>query len=96
MARYDKLEIPPGSEFDTSVRRKDPLVYARQMLNRHAEEIIIQEKELEEQISVVGQQLDALKAARDTLVAALRGTEKLRAEFNSEELDRDDDNLVRG
>lgn len=94
MARYDKLVSEDLPE------RKDPRAHARQVVLRHAEEMVRLHEELEEQIAVVGSQLDNLKAAREIIDVAMRGTEKLRASIRREdepelELDSDDDNLVR-
>lgn len=85
MATYDRI-----GEADDMPQPKDPRAYCRQMVLRHAEEMSMQLKELEERIAHVGSQLDNLNAAREVLFEALRGTEKVRAGFTDDEMVGDD------
>lgn len=87
MAKYPAFEREALEEMP---QPKDPRAYCRQMVLRHAEEMSMQLKELEEQIAHVGSQLDNLKEARDILSEALRSTEKVRSGLSGDETIRDE------
>lgn len=67
-----------GNESDVPMGIVDQ---AKVLVDKHAAQAHEMLEDIEKSIAGVGQRLDELKAAREILTGALRGTEQLRAEM---------------
>lgn len=77
----DYRRYGPVDEDEAETVPEDALIRSRRMVLRQAEELSKNLDDLENRITHMGRELDTLKAARDVMTGALRGTEAVRAEM---------------
>lgn len=70
---------------DNEPMPKEPLAHAQSLVLQHAAQLKKLLDNMEEQIAIIGQQLDNYTKARDVLTTALLCTDKLRVDIQPAE-----------